>query len=674
LVSFAALSEKLLRGVNKMDFTFETIGSNTFLVYRIQPQDTLDTMTLGMITKNRIPGMAPVIYTQANLDRFLKYNVTAKINVKKFFSGAVNRRRLLGVFASITAALNAAEEYMIDVNSLLLDVDDIYVDVTTSRAEVICLPVMNADVRTDMGMFFKNIMFTTQFDQTENCDYVAAIINYLNSSPVFVAEDFGRLIDKLQEQPAAVQTWGASEAAQPRMQPGEAQFRIASIAGQSQTQPIGGQMQISAATAQNQAQFTGGQNQASIAAAIQPQAQMPGRQNQVSIEAQPQVQFTGSQAYMQGAAQVQPPAARGQSQMPPTGQAHFGAGKAGKASTGFAVPGQQENAGFAFPRQQPPAQPSAEAHSAAPGQAENGKAMSMFYLLQHYNKENAEIYKAQRDAMKGAKKESPKESKKETVKKEKGLGKKKEKNAQSTMASNSGFAIPGQQAAQQAFPQPSAQAAQQASAQYRGGQAVQQASQYQGGQATQQPSSQYWGGQAAQQPSAQYQGGQAAQQASQYQGGQATHQASAQYQGGQTSQQPIQQTGEWYAGENFGDTIVMGANGYGEDTVVLDAMQAAVLKPCLLRCSNNERIMLEKEVFRIGKERSYVDYCISDNRTISRSHADIIQRNGQFYIVDNNSTNHTYVNGERIPSNQEVALTHGMKIRLADEEFEFRMF
>ena len=59
-----------------MEFSFETNGSNTFLVYKIRPEDRLDTMTLGMITNNRILGLAPALYTQMNTERFLKYNVT----------------------------------------------------------------------------------------------------------------------------------------------------------------------------------------------------------------------------------------------------------------------------------------------------------------------------------------------------------------------------------------------------------------------------------------------------------------------------------------------------------------------------------------------------------------------------------------------------------------------
>ena len=182
-----------------MVFTFETSGNNTFLVYAIQEEDVLDTMTLGMITNNRIPGMVSVLYTQMNRDCFLKYTVTAKVTVKQFFSGVVNKRRLLGVFSSVASVLAVAEEYMIDCNSLLLDTDYIYADVSTCKAEVICLPVIRETENMDIGLFFKNIMFSTQFDQTENCDYVARIINCLNSMPVFAAAEFLHLLEELQE-------------------------------------------------------------------------------------------------------------------------------------------------------------------------------------------------------------------------------------------------------------------------------------------------------------------------------------------------------------------------------------------------------------------------------------------------------------------------------------------
>ena len=93
----------------------------------------------------------------------------------------------------------------------------------------------------------------------------------------------------------------------------------------------------------------------------------------------------------------------------------------------------------------------------------------------------------------------------------------------------------------------------------------------------------------------------------------------------------------------------------------------------IVRIKNNERIYIDKPVFRIGKEHNYVDYFISDNTAVSRSHADIINKNGNYYVQDMNSTNHTYVNGVVISSGVQVPIKHGDTLMFANEKYEFRM-
>jgi pSer/pThr/pTyr-binding forkhead associated (FHA) protein len=114
-----------------------------------------------------------------------------------------------------------------------------------------------------------------------------------------------------------------------------------------------------------------------------------------------------------------------------------------------------------------------------------------------------------------------------------------------------------------------------------------------------------------------------------------------------------------------------------DDTVMLgyeNAQQERRIRPHLIRQSNNERITIDKQLFRIGRDRSFVDYCISENTAIGRSHAHIVVRGGVYYIMDMNSKNHTYVNGEMITGSTEVEIGHETKIRLANEEFEFRLY
>lgn len=106
-------------------------------------------------------------------------------------------------------------------------------------------------------------------------------------------------------------------------------------------------------------------------------------------------------------------------------------------------------------------------------------------------------------------------------------------------------------------------------------------------------------------------------------------------------------------------------------TGLLDSSQTSYA--LLYRPLTDEKISINKPVFRIGKERSYSDYFVANNDKVSRSHADIITRSGRFFVVDLNSKNGTFVNGNAIPVQQEVEIFDGDRLRLANEEFEFRI-
>lgn len=121
----------------------------------------------------------------------------------------------------------------------------------------------------------------------------------------------------------------------------------------------------------------------------------------------------------------------------------------------------------------------------------------------------------------------------------------------------------------------------------------------------------------------------------------------------------------------------------GEETSLLDDSENATSLlsenpecqnfPYLIRKNTYDRIEINKPVFRIGKEKSYVDYFIGDNNTISRLHADILNESGKYFLKDNNSTNHSYVNGKMLLEHQLAELSDGAIITLSNENFEFHI-
>jgi hypothetical protein len=436
-----------------VSFSFETRGENTYLVYRVEQGETVDTVSLGMLTNNKIAGLAPLYYTRSDSDIFLKYSVTSKIAVRDFFAGEVNRRRLSGVISGIAASADAAEEYMLDSSLFVLESEYIFVDVTTLQTSLICLPVEGrAASAPGLRAFFKELMMNARYDMRESCDYVAGIISCLNEEGPFTLSGLKNVARRFER-------------------------RV-------------------------------------------------------------------------------------------------------EDDTERAAPAEDEQGGA----EGPPA-PVVSAPAAPEGNVrEDGAAavaeISLPYLLTHYSRENKRLYRRGRDR-----------------------------------GGNGGFAVPGEAAP----PITGAPAKQDARVARR----------------VRVPSP----------PPKQ-----------------------------QTAPPKPEKPAERAARADFGETTVLGDPAAGETTSLGGAAAANgdVSRPHLVRVKGNERIELDKQVFRIGKEPGYVDYCVEGGGAVSRSHANIVTRGGKCVLLDTNSTNHTYIDGEMIPSGKERPLSHGARIRLASEEFEFR--
>lgn len=95
-------------------------------------------------------------------------------------------------------------------------------------------------------------------------------------------------------------------------------------------------------------------------------------------------------------------------------------------------------------------------------------------------------------------------------------------------------------------------------------------------------------------------------------------------------------------------------------------------KKCSLIAVNapvNQTITVTKDEYFIGKHPDKVDGVISFNRMISRQHCKIIYHEGAYYIIDLNSSNHTYVNKKQLAPHSPCKLENGYVVRLADSDF-----
>ncbi len=105
----------------------------------------------------------------------------------------------------------------------------------------------------------------------------------------------------------------------------------------------------------------------------------------------------------------------------------------------------------------------------------------------------------------------------------------------------------------------------------------------------------------------------------------------------------------------------------GEGTVLLTPTETY---PVITRLRTGEQREIDRESFLVGKESS-CNFCIGDNRAVSRRHALIEKKAGVYYITDQNSTNHTWVNDEQLKGGVPYELSDQSLIRMADEEFKY---
>ncbi|MBQ5559343.1 MAG: FHA domain-containing protein [Lachnospiraceae bacterium] len=92
----------------------------------------------------------------------------------------------------------------------------------------------------------------------------------------------------------------------------------------------------------------------------------------------------------------------------------------------------------------------------------------------------------------------------------------------------------------------------------------------------------------------------------------------------------------------------------------------------LLRDNSGERFEIKPGDNIIGKSSQNADIFISGNPAISRRHAKISARNGQYLISDLGSVNGTFINGMQV-GQQEVMLNGNDIIGIADETFHIVM-
>jgi len=587
------------------EFRTENNDINTNLIYELKQDEQADMVAIEMIQQNsNIPGLLKMIYTQNNSQRVLKYNITSKITLQQLLERNVTKKTIISVLINTIRTLISADEYLLEQDCFVLDMEKVFVDISSYEVGMIYLPIKIEKKNVDYSVFFKNLILISKYDESENCEYVAQIISYLNSASFSLVGfyDYLHQVGGLQKEPLNEVTY--------------------------QQQPQLNNMQV-------QPQMNYQMNQ-QINRQVTPQMNLQTNQqmNQKMNQSVPNVQTEndGVKTIVDSFATVDAinnkksgMLRKNQNQMQMPGQAP----NVGRNQ--MAMPGQTPNVGrnqMAMPGQAPNV---GRNQMAMPGQAPNVGRNQMAMPGQAPNVGRNQMQMPGQAPMMGnplpvQNKKEKKAANKKDKKKGKLFGGNSETNNVMSVPNANMQNMNYNQSVQNNMPNNMSSVGM-------------------NNMSNRSIPNNFASGNSA------------------------------------FNNMPQSNMGMNNMSQNnipgFGETTVLGVSNSGETTVLTPEMnpnnQGNVRQAYLVREKNGERVPITKEKFIIGKEKSFVDYFIADNTAISRSHAYIVNRNNEYYIVDTNSKNHTYVDGKLITPNTEINITNDCKIKLADEDFIFNI-
>lgn len=162
--------------------TFDTDEqeSGKYLVYYKQESDEVDSLVMGMMENNRIEGTVPFVKTQVNAAVSYRYDITGLQPLNEYFSGIVSKNRILTVIGEILEERKLLEEYMLDLETAVLESRYMFVEQSTGQVKLLLLPMKHENLPLDM--FFRSMIFSVQYDSAEDVSYVTKILNYFNGT------------------------------------------------------------------------------------------------------------------------------------------------------------------------------------------------------------------------------------------------------------------------------------------------------------------------------------------------------------------------------------------------------------------------------------------------------------------------------------------------------------
>ena len=181
-----------------ISFQEAEFGEKKFLMYRVDDASQMDHVEVEMLKNNDIKGLLPFSSAQNNDEIKFMYEMTNKMKLSQFLGGLVRWEELYPAVQGIVAAIMDCEQYMLNEGHFVLETENIFIDLSSRKIELMFLPVENELLaQITWKDFLITLLHNLNYDMKDDIGKLETLQSYLADEKITIKE-YAEKIEKLE--------------------------------------------------------------------------------------------------------------------------------------------------------------------------------------------------------------------------------------------------------------------------------------------------------------------------------------------------------------------------------------------------------------------------------------------------------------------------------------------
>lgn len=164
-------------------FEYENQGNRSYLVYRLNQDEEINSFVLEMVSNNNIEGILKMTKVYVDGETQVRYIISSMRQLSEYLRNEkLSDIEIVDFLYRISQTIINADDYMIRQDEFLLDVENIYVDIATRKPYLMCIPVKDKSrSNINIDMFVKNFIYSIGYTDAAIIGTVNKVISIVNN-------------------------------------------------------------------------------------------------------------------------------------------------------------------------------------------------------------------------------------------------------------------------------------------------------------------------------------------------------------------------------------------------------------------------------------------------------------------------------------------------------------